>query len=172
VRSLVIGVGSAQGDDAVGLEIAARLRRGPLPGGVKVVASERPSFALLDGLEGIEALVIVDAVRATGHAGRWRWIPRAELASVERPTSTHGLGVAEGLALAEALDLLPPEVVILGVEAERFAGDSLSAPVARAVEPACAMLLEYLVRLRTAPRKRLAPRPSTEPATAENMTDA
>jgi len=144
VRNVVIGVGSAQGDDAVGLEVVARLRSRALPSDVECVASERPAFALLDGLAGVAVLAIVDAVRPNGHPGRLCWISRAELARVEHPASTHGLGVAEGLALAEALGVLPPEVVILGVEAERFVGDALSASVARAVEPACAMLCRHL----------------------------
>ena len=71
-RVLVAGIGNIfLGDDGFGVEVAQRLRRAPLPDGVRVedfgIRGVHLAYELLDGYD---ALVLVDAVpdgRAAGH---------------------------------------------------------------------------------------------------------
>ncbi|ROR32754.1 hydrogenase maturation protease [Inmirania thermothiophila] len=110
----VLAVGSPFGADAVGLEAGRLLAAGPLPAGVEVRCLDRPGAALVAHLEGAEAVLVLDAVagRPPGAVVR---LGRGELLRRSRPASTHALGVAEALALAEALGLLPPRLWLLGM---------------------------------------------------------
>nr|MDJ0864620.1 hydrogenase maturation protease [Myxococcota bacterium] len=97
----VIGIGSPHGDDAAGLLVARHLDATDCPG-VQVVECGRPVPDLLDALEGAEAALLVDAVRAGGDAGALRRLDPGQLARAEA-SSSHGLGVAHALALHRAL---------------------------------------------------------------------
>jgi hydrogenase maturation protease len=136
VRIRLIGVGTARGDDAAGLAAAERLAATPLPPGVEVAACERPAD-LPELLADADAALLIDALAPAGQPGRVRTVGREELARAGR-LSSHALGVAEGLALAEALGRSPARVEILGIEAERSQGDSLSEAVRRGVDEAVA----------------------------------
>jgi hydrogenase maturation protease len=115
VRVRVIGVGSAARGDDAGLRVARALATGPLPAHVAVACCERPLPDLLDALEGVDAVILVDAMRSGAAPGSVRRLAREELAS--RPaTSSHGFGVARALDLAEALRGGLPRLAILGIE--------------------------------------------------------
>lgn len=137
MRALVIGIGSPHGDDAVGLMVAERLAREPLPEGVHVVARDRPGLSLLDDLETAPAAVIVDALRSGAAPGSVLRIPPAALAR-ERLTSSHTLRVAETLMLAVALNRPLPALRVIAIEIVETQGETLSPAVAAAIEPACA----------------------------------
>ncbi len=149
MRVLVIGIGSPHGDDAVGLRVAERLSREPLPEGVSVVARDRPGLSLLDDLESAAAAVIIDALRSGAAPGSVVRIPPSALAR-ERLTSSHALRVAETLTLAVALGRPLPVLRIVAIEIPLTSGTELSPEVAAAIEPACratrAALAELLQR--------------------------
>ena len=132
----MIGIGSPHGDDAIGLRVAERLAREGLPPGVAVVARDRPGLALLDDLEPAPAAVLVDAVRAGNKPGEVQRVPPAALTR-SRLGSSHGLRVAETLALAEALGRRLPPIRIVGIEITTTRGEGLSPLVAAALEAAC-----------------------------------
>lgn len=146
----MIGCGNPEaGDDAVGLLAvrgarAAGLERMP---GVEVVEAGA-GLQVIDLLRGVEAVVVVDAVRAPrggrppGTLVRVEAGPEGLPADLGASLSTHGLGVAEAVGLAAALDEAP-RVVFLGVEiAEVTAGSPLSGPVAGALSD----LIDAVVR--------------------------
>ena len=147
MKAVVVGIGSCFGDDAVGPAVARALAAGPaLPLPARVVALERADLALLEALRGVELAVIVDALEADAAPGRVRRLRREELEAQRRPTSSHALGVAGVLALAEALGVLPRCIEIIGIElAEcRDLDGGLSAQVSRAVPAACDLIRELL----------------------------
>lgn len=115
MRIHVIGVGSPWGDDDVGLRVARRLAAGDLPPGTHALACARPFPDLLDALAGAEHAILVDAVRAGGVPGELVWLSRESLAR-RSAASSHGLGVARVLDLAEALGGLPRALDLLGIE--------------------------------------------------------
>ncbi len=107
------------GEDGFGPMVARRLR-GLNLSGVDWVEETPGTLALLDLLPGREKLWIVDGVWWPGtDPGRtvdldWSSEARPRLES-EAVMSTHGLSVPFELEMAEALNLLPPVVRVVGV---------------------------------------------------------
>jgi hydrogenase maturation protease len=138
VRVRVIGCGNPEaGDDATGL-LAVRAARARLPSDVEVVEAG-VSIRVVDLLEGADAVVIVDAVRApsgsrvAGTLVRAVGDPEGLPAELHGSISSHGLGLAEAVGLAAAVGPLP-RVVFLGLEADDLtAGRGLSPRVGEAL---------------------------------------
>jgi len=131
---LILGCGNRdRADDAAGLLVAARLREL----GIDARARGGDMLALIDEWSSEQEVIIVDAVisgRAPGAITIWD-VGQAALPSVCFSCSTHALGVAEAVELARALERLPHELTICGIEAINFAVDgALSPEVAAAVE--------------------------------------
>jgi hydrogenase maturation protease len=145
-RTLVVGLGHPdRGDDAVGTAVANRALA-LLPPDVGVVQHEDPA-GLIDIWSGSDLVVISDAVRSGQPPGTVS-VLNAGTAPLRIGTGaggTHEFGLAEAVELARALDRLPPQLVIIGVEAERFElGTPLSPQVAAAVEPAAHAVAEVI----------------------------
>jgi hydrogenase maturation protease len=136
-RVRVIGCGNPDaGDDAVGL-LAVREARTSLPPAVEVVEAGL-ALRVLDLLDGVDAVVVVDAVRAPNGRREPGALVRAEggarglPAEIRSSLSSHGLGLSEAVGLAGALGPLP-RVVFVGVEAaDMQAGHGLSPAVVAA----------------------------------------
>jgi hydrogenase maturation protease len=133
----VVGVGNRwRGDDAVGLEVVARLR-GTLPDGVELVEREGEPTGLIDEWAGADAVWLVDAVSSGAAAGtlhRFDAGAHALPAALFR-TSTHHIGLPEAVELARAVRGLPQQLVVFGIEAgDVGVGEGLSPAVAAAVE--------------------------------------
>jgi hydrogenase maturation protease len=141
VRIHVIGVGTRHGDDAAGLAVAETLAGRELPPGVVVFQCERPVPDLLDAITGADAVVLVDAARTGAAPGSLQCLDRTALAGT-RAASSHGLGVWQALALAEALGRGPARVAALAIEAGPQTGDALSGPVREALPRAAAIAIE------------------------------
>src|SRR4051812_21206627 len=138
----VVGVGNDwRGDDAAGLAAARRLR--PTLAGIPVVEVDGDPASLLDAWSGARHAIVIDAVRSGAPPGT---IHRLDLAAGTVRAgpwcgSTHGLGVADAVELARALDRLPARVELYGIEAGGFeTGTGLTPPVARAVAALCGEL--------------------------------
>jgi hydrogenase maturation protease len=135
MRVRVIGCGNLDaGDDALGI-LAVRAARERLPGDVDVVEAG-VAVRLLDLLDGVDAVVIVDAVRShrprrrIGTMVRAEASPRGLPAEIRGTMSSHGVGVADAVGLAGELGPLP-RITFLGLEANGMEmGHGLSAGVA------------------------------------------
>jgi hydrogenase maturation protease len=142
MRVRVIGVGSAFGDDAVGLVVAEILARRSLPEEITVARCERPMPDLLDALDEVEGIVLVDATRSGAPIGSVRRL-RAEEVTRAKATSSHGFGVASALLLAQTLGRPAARVEWVGIEAgPRRWGDRLSEAVASALPEAVTLALD------------------------------
>ena len=146
VRTRVIGIGRASaGDDGVGLAVVDALRAASLGSGVDLCNVSEPT-ALIPLLEGASRVVLVDAVVGAGRAGEVLALSADDLDDVApRLFSTHGVSVAQALALARALapDGPSADVKIVAVCIARPAGPAhgLSAPIAEAVPRAAAAVV-------------------------------
>ena len=133
----VIGIGQpSAGDDGVGLVVLEALRSASLPAGTELHAVAEPS-GILPLLAGADPLVLVDAVLG-GVPGGVLCLDESALAGGEAvPLSTHGVGVAQVLALGRALDAeaFPRRLVLVGVSiaAPARGAMGLSAAVSGAV---------------------------------------
>lgn len=144
----IIGVGTAHGDDRAGLAMAAELAVAP-PLGCEVIATDRPGAELIDLLTDAEAVIVLDAVRSRHPPGTIHDLPLGDLPAAPLAYSSHGIGLADAVALAAALGRLPPGRFI-GIEAQPIAprpGDVLSAAVTAAFDGAIARVYAWARRL-------------------------
>jgi hydrogenase maturation protease len=146
----VIGLGRpAAGDDGVGPEVVAYLRRHGAPAGVELLTVPEPS-ALIPFLLTPIPVVLVDAVLADP-PGRVLDLTFDLLAPrVPRPVSSHGLDLCEAVELVGALggdDISGRiRVVAVSIARPRGLGFGLSPEVAAAVPVAAARVLENVAR--------------------------
>lgn len=117
----VVGIGSPQGDDAVAWQVVGQLQS--CIGDDVGVEFHRIDGGqrLLDLLDGQGSLLVIDALAkdsASGEILEFPW-PDKRLEGL-RPGSTHGLGPAAALALADTLGVLPAKVVVFGITAVDF----------------------------------------------------
>ena len=113
-RTLLVGIGSSQGDDRVGWVIAGRIA--DMIGDSSIVRCARSPAALLDLLDGVDELHVCDAFIGQAEVGAVRWWdwPSREIERAHFHGS-HDLSLPAALALAEQLGRLPPKVRIWGV---------------------------------------------------------
>jgi hydrogenase maturation protease len=142
----IIGLGNAwRGDDAVGLVVVRRLRE-LLPAADVIERSGEPAD-LLEALgDGVEEVMLVDAVSSGAPPGD---VHRLDASAVALPfaagASTHGLGLAETIELGRALGRLPARLLVYGIEGRAFElGAPLSPEVARAAVVVVAELRQFL----------------------------
>ena len=147
-KLVVIGLGQElRGDDAVGIEIVRRWEleypeKANLPD-IQVEIAGLAGLDLLNLMEGMQAAILVDAVQSGAAPGSLHELGTEELASFEAGAgSAHGWGVAETLAMAEAVgNALPGKLLLLAVEAEDM---SLGAGLSPAVQGVLPQAVERL----------------------------
>jgi hydrogenase maturation protease len=109
------------GDEGIGVRVAEELKGLELPDGVSVVEGGTAGLRLISLMEGYQRVIIVDAAdmgRPPGHVVRFT-PSEVRFKTVEAPLSLHQIGLVEALALADALEVTPGELVIIGVQPGR-----------------------------------------------------
>jgi len=162
----VVGLGNRlMRDDGIGARTLDDLaRRYVVPPTVRLIDSAAPMARLLAELDGIDQLIVVDAVRSGRAPGAIHYMERAEFERLASPgrgaCSSHGAGLIDLCALLSALGRCPA-MRIIGVEAVEVdeAGVELSPPVAASLPRAVAAVVDELRRLGVAVQKREAARP-------------
>ncbi|GCE09868.1 hydrogenase maturation protease [Dictyobacter aurantiacus] len=137
-RMLVIGIGNGyRSDDGAGLLVLQMLKEKQLPDGVTCLESDGDGAWLLDAWAHAERVILIDAVASGACPGTvHRLDPHGTNMALAAPIfcSSHAFGVGEAIQLARALNRLPSDLLIYGIEGERFrAGTALSPLVERAV---------------------------------------
>ena len=164
MRVGVYGLGNVlMGDDALGPYAAEVLRATyDVPDEVTVADLGTPGLDLAPYLDGLEALVLIDAVHADGAPGDVRTYRLPDI--VRHPPgprlSPHDPGVKEALLLAGLVGAGPAEVLLVGVvPASTRTGIGLSPAVERAIPTAVAAAVGEVRRLGVpiAIRRRPAP---------------
>jgi len=148
----VLGLGNVLlGDDGVGPFVIEMLRAGyALPDSVSVTDVGTPGLGLPAYLSESDAVILVDAVCASGEPGELRLYRRQEIDDVPlKPrVSPHDPAVQEALFLVDLAGCGPGELLLVGIIPEQTAvGAGLSKPVRRACQPAIDAVLRELVRL-------------------------
>lgn len=133
----IIGLGNEfRGDDAVGLMAARRLRQ-EINDRAEVIEAEMVGVDLIDLMKGARAVILIDAARSGQSPGI---IHRLDVSAgpievLMFPHSSHALGISEALELARVMGVLPPRVIVYGIEAGNTqAGQALSSQVAKALD--------------------------------------
>jgi hydrogenase maturation protease len=142
---LVLGLGNTLlADDGVGVHVVRRLRAdAQIPPWLRAVDGGTMGFRLT-GLLGDEAgVLIIDAADFAAAPGSMRLLGAENLAAhiaTGTRTSAHEAGLVDLLALLRLQDCAPRHLAVLAIQPGRVDwGEVLSAEVANAVGPACAL---------------------------------
>ncbi|MGD8464378.1 MAG: hydrogenase maturation protease [Anaerolineae bacterium] len=137
--TLIIGVGNPlRGDDAVGVRVVESLSALALPEGVEVVDGGTMGLGLVNLMKDRRRVVLVDAASLGRAPGEFVCLPlaQARLRGADDHLSVHGAGVCDALLLAQALDCLPDEVLIVGVQPASMQWNAGLTPDVQAAVPA------------------------------------
>lgn len=134
-------------DDGAGVRLVQRLaQKYRFPPQVTILDGGTLGLDLLPRLEGVERLVIVDAVE-TGEASgtlvrlRGEEVPAALVTKI----SPHQMGLQDLLAVARLLDILPEEIVLWGVQPGAIdVSSSLTEKVAESLDRLEMLVLDEL----------------------------
>lgn len=141
----IIGLGNElRGDDAVGLMAARRIRQ-EVGDRAEVIEAEMAGVGLIDLMQGARVAILIDAARSGQSPGTIHRLDASAgpIALLMFPHSSHALGISEALELARALGVLPPRVIVYGIEAGNMeAGKVLSSPVAKALDEVVERVLQ------------------------------
>ena len=121
--TIVLGLGNAlRGDDGVGPAVIEWLDGQELPSSVETIDGGTSGLDIVSILMGREQAIIVDAANVGRAPGQWlRFTPDiAQLKSNDATLSLHSTGFAEALTLGAALNVLPPIIIIYGVQPENL----------------------------------------------------
>ena len=144
-RLLVIAIGNEfRCDDGAALVAARRLRQ--QAGDFEVVEHTGDGAELLDLWQNADTVILLDAVQSGAPAGTIHRFEIEEdfIPSAGFPEGTHTFNLLQAIDLARVLGLLPPMLVLYGIEGERFQyGTELSIPVQRAIEKLVAEVMDY-----------------------------
>jgi len=118
-KVLILGLGNPLlGDEGIGVRVVEELKRLELPDGVSVVEGGTTGLGLIGLMEGYQRVIVVDAVDMGQPPGCViRFTPsEVQFITAETPLSLHQVGLGEVLALANALEVAPAELAIIGVQ--------------------------------------------------------
>ncbi len=137
------------GDDAVGPIVIDRLD-GRLPDTVALVESVGDATHLLDTWRDARLAVVVDAVVTGGVSGLVHRIDgKAGFPTSWRSASTHLIGVVEAVNLGDAVDMMPDDLVVYGIEiSEVEPGVTLSRDVDAAADEVVELIAAELAAVR------------------------
>ena len=128
---LVLGLGNILlKDEGIGARIAQELAKQDLPDNVKVIDGGTAGLDILLLQEGLDKLVVIDAMRAgekpgTIYKARFEAREKDKFAQIfgqdkDSKISLHQVGLIDALAAAEKMNCAPREIVIIGVEPKKI----------------------------------------------------
>jgi hydrogenase maturation protease len=161
-RIAVIGLGNVLfGDDGFGPFVLTLLHSGwEFPECVTLIDVGTPGLDLVTYLQGREAVLLIDAVGATGVPGELRRYRNEDLTKMPpKPrVSPHDPAVQETLLIAQFAGDGPRHVLLVGVIPHTLEqGAGLSAAVRAAASTAAGKIVQELANLGASPRARPEP---------------
>jgi hydrogenase maturation protease len=141
----IVGIGSPFGFDQLGWRVIERMRadggqRFLGVDGDQLLALDRPGPGVLAAIGDSRAAILIDAIEDdTLRRGTVVCLDGRHLPTGGGHASSHGLGLAEALALGRALGELPAQLAVVGMAA---GGEGSRAPTVAEVEQVCAAVAE------------------------------
>lgn len=151
-KILIAGIGSVLlGDDGIGPYVTRTLEANYVfDEGIEIEDLGTPALDLIDHVAGLDALIVVDAVKNGEAPGTITLYRKPELTR-HTPVvrmDPHSPALSDALWAAEFFGNAPKEVLLVGVGGASYEGGaSLSQEVKAAVEPAIREVLRELDRL-------------------------
>ena len=150
MRNVIVGIGNDfRGDDGARIA-AARLLQKSASSGVEVIELNGEVTGMLDHLDDCDTLIVIDATRSQSPPGTIHRFDasREPLPDDRSLRSTHGMGIGSVIEIARAQDVLPPRVLVFGIEGATF---EHGAPLTPSVENAVKKLVKEIGRTLGAP---------------------
>jgi hydrogenase maturation protease len=146
--AVVIGIGNRfRRDDGSALKVLEKLT-GRIPDSADLVESDGEPTRLIDSWDGAELAVIVETVRrgdAPGTVAGIEWDVQQSPPTPHREHGSHSLGILEAIELGRAVERMPRRLRLVGIEPLELGwGEGLSDPVARSIDGAARLVLDYL----------------------------
>lgn len=119
VRTVVMGAGNILlGDDGIGVHVIRALKEsGGLPDGVELIDAGTATLDALPLLDGVERLIIIDAVKGGGPAGAiYRFTPDDISDGPSGRVSLHQISLLDALKSNDLLGHQGCRATIIGVE--------------------------------------------------------
>ena len=152
-ETLILALGNPlRGDDGIGVAVLDSLKQYDLPAHITLLDGGTPGLEIALLLKDCERAIIIDAAEMDREPGQWMCISSdyAEFNTDDLHGTIHGAGLAEALALGEALKILPDEILIYGVQPEAIGWEpGLSIPVKKAIPSVCAAILDIVNEVKT-----------------------
>lgn len=151
---VVIGIGNRfRRDDGSALKVLEDLS-GRVPDSTSLVESDGEPTGVIDAWDGAELAVIVETVRrgdAPGTVMGIEWdLEQSPPAPHRGEHGSHSLGIVEAIELGRAIERVPGRLRLVGIEPLDLGwGEGLSDPVARSVDGAARLVLDYVELLGT-----------------------
>ncbi len=134
---LVLALGNRLcADDGIASAVLNELKACVAADLVTLIDGGTPGLETVLLLQGHRRAIIIDAAEMGERAGVWKRFTPAEVGWQPKlnGSSIHAAGLAEALSLGDALGLLPPQIVIYGIQPSSTArGDGLSPEVRAAI---------------------------------------
>jgi len=150
VKTVVLGLGNIiMSDDGVGVHVIRLLqKRYEFPQEIEVLDGGMLVLDLLSYIEGVQRLLIVDALQVDAPPGTIVRLEGGEIPSaLSMKYSSHQISLSDLLMAARLLGRCPSEIVLWGVQPARLdLGLELSPVVAAQVEPLVQNVLAELQR--------------------------
>jgi len=144
----VLGIGNLiMTDDGVGVRVVQYLSEGYVfPSEVTILDGGTLGLDLLTHLEGVERLLIIDAMETGGPPGTIVRMTGEEIPMVfETKLSPHQMGLKDLLAVSVLRGITPPEMVLLGIQPGNIElGVDLTPPVEAQLDTLVDMALREL----------------------------
>jgi hydrogenase maturation protease len=164
MTTLILALGNPlRGDDGVGAAVLQALPA--LPPGATGLDGGTPGLGLVLSLQGYDRAIILDAAELGETPGTWRRFTPDCLRTPDSDLrgTLHNAGLAEALLLGEALQTLPPEIIIFGIQPGAIGwSPGLTAAVAAAIPGLCEAIMSLLAL------ESIAGSPSTIPGPGTN----
>ena len=116
----IIGIGSPFGEDNISWQVIDLLKKSPhlknQSQPLSIEQYDRPGLRLLDLMANAQMVILIDAVVTGQPVGTLHRLQKKEIQEFKCIFSTHDLGIAQTLKIGEALNMLPQEILLYGIE--------------------------------------------------------
>lgn len=153
MKILVLALGNPlRGDDGVGSAVLDCLvETAVFPANISLIDGGTPGLETALLLQGYDRVIVIDAANLNAQPGTWRRFPLPELSLIQQAKmqgTLHDAGFAEAVALARALDILPPEIILYAVQPESVEWEmGLSTAVQTAIPQICQQIQAELAEI-------------------------
>lgn len=119
----ILGVGSPFGDDQVGWKVVENLQAGRLNNRVILKKLDRPHLQLVEEIKLDDTVFIIDAMKSNSQLGEIKRLSLNDIANMNQPILSHDVGVISSLQIAAALNELPKQLTLFGIEIDEIRKD-------------------------------------------------